>query len=47
MKDVLRPDSEGYVHCPTTRGFGVDVDWRAMDLATIHRIAVGEGERWG
>jgi L-alanine-DL-glutamate epimerase-like enolase superfamily enzyme len=47
MKDVLRPDEQGFVHCPTGPGFGVEVDWEAMEAATVHRIAVGEGELWG
>ena len=46
MLDVIRPDDEGYVHCPTGPGLGVRVDWEAMEAATIPRIAVGEGELW-
>ena len=43
---VIRPDSKGLVHCPSGPGLGVAVDWEAMNRATIHRLAVGEGE-WG
>ena len=44
---TLRPDEHGFVQCPEGPGFGVEVDWEAMEAATIHKIAVGEGELWG
>ena len=43
---VLRPDAQGFVHAPSGPGLGVEVDWEAMNCATIARFAVGEGE-WG
>ena len=31
---------------PSGPGLGLRVDWEAMEDATVHRIAVGEGEQW-
>ena len=36
MKDVIRTQADGYVDAPRGPGLGVDVDWQAMDAATIH-----------
>lgn len=36
-KDVVRIDSEGYVHMPTKPGIGVDLDWDDIDKRTIFR----------
>ena len=36
MKDVIRTQSDGYVYAPKKPGLGVDVDWPAMESATIH-----------
>ncbi len=38
MNDVIRTDSDGYVTAPTGPGLGVEVDWKAMEAATIHTI---------
>ncbi|NKB71218.1 MAG: hypothetical protein GKR89_29450 [Candidatus Latescibacteria bacterium] len=36
MKDVIRPGADGFVHAPSAPGLGLEVDWEAMDAATIH-----------
>ena len=38
MKDVIRPREDGYVYAPQKPGLGVEVDWEAMDAATIWRL---------
>jgi L-alanine-DL-glutamate epimerase-like enolase superfamily enzyme len=38
MKDVIRTQPDGYVYAPRGPGLGVEVDWSAMDAATIHRF---------
>ena len=38
MKDVIRTQADGYVYGPKKPGLGVEVDWEAMDAATILRI---------
>ena len=40
MKDVIRPRSDGYVYAPTGPGLGLEVDWEAMDSATVHSFVV-------
>ena len=42
MLDTLRPSSDGMMHCPSGPGFGLRVDWDAMDAATILKFTVGE-----
>ncbi|MBI3464410.1 MAG: mandelate racemase/muconate lactonizing enzyme family protein [Planctomycetes bacterium] len=38
MKDVIRTQSDGYVSAPRDPGLGVEVDWSAMDAATIYAL---------
>jgi len=40
MHDVIRSDSEGYVHAPTKPGLGLEVDWEAMEAATFHQFTI-------
>lgn len=35
MKDVTRTQSDGYVYAPQKPGLGVEIDWDAMQAATI------------
>ena len=35
MKDVIRTQSDGFVEAPRGPGLGVEIDWDAMDKATI------------
>ena len=39
MKDVIRTGKDGYVEAPKGPGLGVEIDWDAMDAATIHTIS--------
>lgn len=39
MKDVLRTGADGFVEAPTGPGLGVEIDWPAMEAATIHTIS--------
>ncbi|MDP7014900.1 MAG: enolase C-terminal domain-like protein, partial [Pirellulaceae bacterium] len=39
MKDVLRTGKDGFVEAPQGPGLGVEIDWPAMDAATIHKIS--------
>ena len=36
MKEVIRPQPDGYVYAPPGPGLGLEVDWEAMEAATIH-----------
>jgi L-alanine-DL-glutamate epimerase-like enolase superfamily enzyme len=36
MIDVMRTQPDGYVYAPTGPGLGLQVDWKAMDAATIY-----------
>ena len=38
MVDVIRTRTDGYVYAPKGPGLGVEVDWPAMESATIHTI---------
>ena len=38
MKDVIRTQPDGYVYAPRGPGLGVEVDWEAMEKATIHKL---------
>jgi len=38
MKDVIRTQPDGYVYAPSKAGLGVEIDWDAMEAATIHHI---------
>jgi len=38
MHDVIRTDADGYVHAPSKPGLGYEIDWPAMEAATIHRL---------
>ena len=40
MKDVIRTKADGYVDAPPGPGLGLEVDWEAMEAATIHAIDV-------
>ncbi len=40
MKDVIRPQPDGYVKAPQGPGLGLEVDWEAMQAATIHAFVV-------
>ncbi|MCY3777998.1 MAG: mandelate racemase/muconate lactonizing enzyme family protein, partial [Candidatus Aminicenantes bacterium] len=41
MVDVIRSDSDGYVHAPQKPGLGLDVDWEQMQSATFHEYTIG------
>jgi L-alanine-DL-glutamate epimerase-like enolase superfamily enzyme len=38
--DVIRPDAEGNVRVPDAPGLGIEIDWPAVEAATIHRLEV-------
>ncbi len=38
MKDVIRTQSDGHVYAPQGPGLGLEIDWDAMQEATIHLI---------
>ena len=38
MHDVIRTGQDGYVDAPQAPGLGYQIDWDAMDAATIHRL---------
>ena len=35
VAQVIRTDSEGYVHAPPGPGLGIDVDWPAIERASL------------
>jgi len=43
MKDVIRTQADGYVYAPSGPGLGVEVDWNAMDAATIYTFDTRSG----
>ena len=38
MKDVIRTQPDGHVYAPQGPGLGLEIDWDAMQEATIHLI---------
>jgi L-alanine-DL-glutamate epimerase-like enolase superfamily enzyme len=42
MKDVIRTDASGYVQPPKGPGLGVQIDWAAMNAATLHHFNSGK-----
>lgn len=40
MRDTLRIRQDGHVHAPVKPGLGLEVDWNAIDDATIHSIVI-------
>ncbi len=38
MRQVIRTGPDGHVVAPSGPGLGVEVDWEAMEAATIHRL---------
>ena len=40
MKDVIRTQPDGCVSAPSGPGLGLEVDWEAMEAATMHSFAV-------
>ena len=38
--DVIRTDGEGYVHAPPGDGLGIEVDWAAIEAASILKYDV-------
>ena len=40
MKDVIRAQPDGYAYAPQGPGLGLEVDWEAMEEATILQFAV-------
>jgi L-alanine-DL-glutamate epimerase-like enolase superfamily enzyme len=38
MKTVIRTQPDGTVRAPEGPGLGVEIDWEAMEAATIHRF---------
>lgn len=38
--DVIRTDSEGFVHAPPGNGLGVEVDWKAIEAALLLKYEV-------
>ena len=41
MKDVIRTQGDGYVNAPQGPGLGVEIDWDAMEKATILSFSSG------
>ena len=41
MNGVIRTGADGHVVAPRGPGLGVEIDWKAMDAATIHTIESG------
>ena len=41
MKDVIRPRADGFVCAPSGPGLGLEVDWEAMEAATILSFVTG------
>ena len=41
MKDVIRPRADGFVCAPSAPGLGLEVDWAAMEAATILSFVAG------
>jgi len=39
MKEVIRTGPDGYVEAPKGPGLGLEIDWPAMEKATIHTIS--------
>ena len=42
MKDVIRTGADGYVNAPQGPGLGIQVDWDAIEAATLHVIRSSE-----
>ena len=40
MKDVIRAQPDGYAYAPRGPGLGLEVDWDAMEEATILQFVV-------
>ena len=38
MHDVIRTQPDGYIYAPKGPGLGVQVDWDAMEAATIYKL---------
>ena len=38
MHDVIRTQPDEHVVAPSGPGLGVEIDWAAMEAATIHRL---------
>ena len=38
MRSVIRTQADGHVYAPTEPGLGYDVDWPAMEAATVHQL---------
>jgi len=38
MHDTIRTQQDGYVYAPEGPGLGVQIDWEAMESATIHKL---------
>ena len=45
MKDVIRTQQDGYVYASESPGLGLEVDWDAMEAATIHTISTDGASR--
>ncbi len=43
MRDVIRTQPDGYVHAPQKPGLGVEIDWDAMDKATVWKWEYAAG----
>ena len=39
MKQVIRTGSDGIVEAPKGPGLGLEIDWEAMEKATIHSLS--------
>ena len=39
MKQVIRTGSDGIVEAPRGPGLGLEIDWEAMEKATIHSLS--------
>ena len=38
--NVIRTDKDGYVHAPDGHGLGIDVDWKAIEKASLLKFEV-------
>jgi len=44
MHDVIRTQPDGYVYAPQKPGLGVEIDWDAMQAATIHSFDISSAD---
>ena len=39
MRQVIRTGPDGHVQAPDSPGLGLEIDWPAMQAATVHELA--------